>query len=162
MGTTLTNEEIYEQYHDKVFAYIRNHVIQIEDAEDLCSDVFIKIYSKIDTFDASKASISTWIYAMTSNTVIDFYRTNHVHSEIPEDLAEEKSLIEDEVLNNENLECLAKALKALPQEQMDIIVLRYYRGLTLQEVAEQMNLSYGVTKLRHREALGRLKDLLGD
>ncbi|MBQ6588134.1 MAG: sigma-70 family RNA polymerase sigma factor [Butyrivibrio sp.] len=162
MGTTLTNEEIYEQYHDKVFAYIRNHVNQIEDAEDLCSDVFIKIYSKIDTFDASKASISTWIYAMTSNTVIDFYRTNHVHSEIPEDLAEEKSLIEDEVLNNENLECLAKALKALPQEQMDIIVLRYYRGLTLQEVAEQMNLSYGVTKLRHREALGRLKDLLGD
>ncbi|MBQ7470754.1 MAG: sigma-70 family RNA polymerase sigma factor [Pseudobutyrivibrio sp.] len=162
MGTTLTNEEIYEQYHDKVFAYIRNHVNQIEDAEDLCSDVFIKIYSKIDTFDASKASISTWIYAMTSNTVIDFYRTNHVHSEIPEDLAEEKSLIEDEVLNNENLECLAKALKALPQEQMDIIVLRYYRGLTLQEVAEQMNLSYGVTKLRHREALGRLKDLLGE
>ena len=162
MGTTLTNEEIYEQYHDKVFAYIRNHVNQIEDAEDLCSDVFIKIYSKIDTFDASKASISTWIYAMTSNTVIDFYRTNHVHSEIPEDLAEEKSLIEDEVLNNENLECLAKALKALPQEQMDIIVLRYYRGLTLQEVAEQMNLSYGVTKLRHREALGRLRDLLGD
>jgi RNA polymerase sigma-70 factor (ECF subfamily) len=162
MGTMLTNEQIYEQYHDKVFAYIRNHVNQIEDAEDLCSDVFIKIYSKIDTFDSSKASISTWIYAMTSNTVIDFYRTNHIHSEIPEDLAEEKSLIEDEVLNNESLEILAKALKELPQEQRDIIVLRYYRGLTLQEVAAQMNLSYGVTKLRHREALGRLRDLIGE
>ena len=162
MGTMLTNEQIYEQYHDKVFAYIRNHVNQIEDAEDLCSDVFIKIYSKIDTFDSSKASISTWIYAMTSNTVIDFYRTNHIHSEIPEDLAEDKSLIEDEVLSNESLEILAKALKELPQEQRDIIVLRYYRGLTLQEVAAQMNLSYGVTKLRHREALGRLKDLIGE
>ena len=162
MGTMLTNEQIYEQYHDKVFAYIRNHVNQIEDAEDLCSDVFIKIYSKIDTFDSSKASISTWIYAMTSNTVIDFYRTNHIHSEIPEDLAEEKSLIEDEVLNNESLEILAKALKELPQEQRDIIVLRYYRGLTLQEVAAQMNLSYGVTKLRHREALGRLRNLIGE
>ena len=99
---------------------------------------------------------------MTSNTVIDFYRTNHIHSEIPEDLAEDKSLIEDEVLNSESLEELAKALRALPQEQMDIIVLRYYKGLTLQEVAEKMNLSYGVTKLRHREALGRLKDLLGE
>lgn len=162
MGTMLTNEQIYEQYHDKVFAYIRSHVNQIEDAEDLCSDVFIKIYSKIDTFDSSKASISTWIYAMTSNTVIDFYRTNHIHSEIPEDLAEEKSLIEDEVLNNESLEILAKALKELPQEQRDIIVLRYYRGLTLQEVAAQMNLSYGVTKLRHREALGMLRDLIGE
>ncbi len=160
MGTKLNNQEIYEKYHEKVFSYIRNHVNQIEDAEDLCSDVFVKIYSKLDTFDESKASISTWIYAMTSNTVIDFYRTNHIHSEIPEDLAEDKSLIEDEVLNNESLELLAGALRSLPQELMDIVVLRYYKGLTLQEVATQMNLSYGVTKLRHKEALGRLKDLL--
>ncbi len=162
MGNVLSNEEIYTKYKDKVLGYIRNHVNSPEDAEDLCSDVFIKIYSKIDTFDETKASLSTWIYAMTSNTVIDFYRTNHIHSEIPEDLAEDKSLIEDEVLNSESLEELAKALRALPQEQMDIIVLRYYKGYTLQEVAEKMNLSYGVTKLRHREALGRLKDLLGE
>lgn len=157
----LSKEEIYEKYKDKVFAYIRNHVNSIEDAEDLCSDVFVKIYSKLDTYDESKASISTWIYATTSNTVIDFYRTNHIHSEIPEDLAEEKSLIEDEMLSNESLEELAKALRELPQEQMDIIVLRYYKGLTLQEVAEKMKLSYGVTKLRHREALGRLQKILG-
>ncbi len=162
MSARLSNEEIYEQYHDKVFAYIRNHVNQIEDAEDLCEDVFVKIYSKIDSYDESKASISTWIYTMTSNTVIDFYRTNHIHSEIPEDLAEEKSLIEDDYLNQESLDILAEALTKLPQEQIDIIVLRYYRGLTLQEVAEQMNLSYGVTKLRHREALGRLREYLGD
>ena len=162
MASIPSNEEIYMKYKDKVLGYIRNHVNSPEDAEDLCSDVFIKIYSKIDTFDESKASLSTWIYAMTSNTVIDFYRTNHIHSEIPEDLAEDKSLIEDEVLNSESLEALANALRALPQEQMDIIVLRYYKGLTLQEVAEKMNLSYGVTKLRHREALGRLKDLLGE
>lgn len=162
MGKELNNEEIYKEYHDKVFAYVRNHVNNIADAEDLCEDVFVKIYSKIDTFDSKKASLSTWIYAMTSNTVIDFYRTNHIHSEIPEDLAEDKSLIEDEVLNGESLELLAKALKSLPREQMDIIVLRYYKGLTLQEVAEQVGLSYGVTKLRHREALGRLKDILGE
>ena len=153
MGKELNNEEIYKEYHDKVFAYVRKHVNNIADAEDLCEDVFVKIYSKIDTFDSKKASLSTWIYAMTSNTVIDFYRTNHIHSEIPEDLAEDKSLIEDEVLNGESLELLAKALKSLPREQMDIIVLRYYKGLTLQEVAEQVGLSYGVTKLRHREAL---------
>ena len=93
MGCKLSNEEIYLQYKDKVLGYIRNHVNSPEDAEDLCSDVFIKIYSKLDTFDETKASLSTWIYAMTSNTVIDFYRTNHVHSEIPEDLAEEGDVL---------------------------------------------------------------------
>jgi RNA polymerase sigma-70 factor (ECF subfamily) len=156
----LSKEEIYTQYRDKVFGYVKNHVNSIEDAEDITSDIFVKIYSKIDTYDESKASLSTWIYSMTSNTVIDFYRTNHIHSEIPEDLTDEKSTIEDEILNNESLELLANALTQLPQEQMDIIVLRYYKGLSLQEIAAKMNLSYGVTKLRHREALGRLRDLL--
>lgn len=156
----LTNEEIYTQYRDKVFGYVKNHVNSIEDAEDITSDIFVKIYSKLDTYDESKASLSTWIYSMTSNTVIDFYRTSHIHSEIPEDLTEDKNTVEDEILNNESLELLANALTSLPQELMDIIVLRYYKGLTLQEVAVKMNLSYGVTKLRHREALGRLRDLL--
>lgn len=156
----LTKEEIYTQYRDKVFGYVRNHVNSPEDAEDITSDIFVKIYSKLDTYDESKASLSTWIYSMTSNTVIDFYRTNHVHSEIPEDLSDEGSTIEDEILNNESLELLADALGKLPQELMDIIVLRYYKGLTLQDIAVKMNLSYGVAKLRHREALGKLREML--
>ncbi len=156
----LSQEEIYKQYRDKVFGYVKNHVNSIEDAEDITSDIFVKIYSKLDTYDESKAALSTWIYSMTSNTVIDFYRTNHIHSEIPEDLTDDRSTIEDEILTNESLDELADALSTLPQELLDIIVLRYYKGLTLQEIAKKMNLSYGVTKLRHREALGKLRDLL--
>ena len=158
----LTKEEIYLQYKDKVFGYIRNHVNSTEDAEDLCSEVFIKIYDKLDTYDETKARLSTWIYSVTSNTVIDFYRTNHIHSEIPEDLQDSKSTVEDEVLNGENLKLLADALEQLPEELRDLIVLRYYKGYTLQQVSEKMNLSYGVTKLRHREALGKLQEMLGD
>lgn len=160
MPTTLSKEEIYTKYKDKVFAYIRNHVNSVEDAEDICSDVFVKVYSKLDTFDESKASISTWIYTMTSNTVIDFYRTNHIHSEIPEDLSDETSSVEDEALNNDALESLAAALEQLPQEQVDIIVLRYYKGLSLQEISLKMHMTYGICKLRHREALGKLKELI--
>jgi RNA polymerase sigma-70 factor (ECF subfamily) len=156
----LSQEEIYLKYKDKVFGYVKNHVNSIEDAEDITSDIFIKIYSKLDTYDESKAALSTWIYSMTSNTVIDYYRTNHIHSEIPEDLTDERSSIEDEVLNKESLEALADALEQLPQELRDIIILRYYKGLTLQDIAGKMNLSYGVTKLRHREALGKLRDLI--
>ena len=160
MGEQFSKEQIYKDYKDKVFAYIRNHVNSIADAEDLCEDVFVKIFEKIDTYDENKSRLSTWIYSVTSNTVIDFYRTNHISSEIPEDLSDERSSIEEDYLNQENLEALAGALRELPQEQMDIIVLRYYKGLTLQEVAEKMSLSYGITKLRHREALGTLQRLL--
>lgn len=156
----LSKEEIYSEYRDKVFGYVKSHVNSIEDAEDLTNDIFVKVYSKLDSYDESKASLSTWIYSMTSNRVIDYYRTNHIHTEISEDLSDDKSTVEDSILNNETLEALAKALKSLPQELTDIIVLRYYKGLTLQEVSKKMNLSYGITKLRHKEALGKLREML--
>ena len=98
MGEQFSKEQIYKDYKDKVFAYIRNHVNSIADAEDLCEDVFVKIFEKIDTYDENKSRLSTWIYSVTSNTVIDFYRTNHISSEIPEDLSDERSSIEEDYL----------------------------------------------------------------
>ena len=49
----------------------------------------------------------------------------------------------------------------LPQELKDIIVLRYYNSLSLTDISRMMGLSYGVTKLRHKEALNRLRSYIG-
>ena len=50
--------EIYKDYHGKVFGYIISQVNNSDLAEDLCEDVFLKVYEKLDTFDDTKASIS--------------------------------------------------------------------------------------------------------
>ena len=68
-------EDIYLAYHDKVSAYIRGKVDNHHDAEDLVSQVFEKVYSKLHTFDEGKASLSTWIYTITRNTVTDYFRS---------------------------------------------------------------------------------------
>ena len=67
--------EIYKDYHGKVFGYIISQVSNSDLAEDLCEDVFLKVYEKLDTFDETKASISTWIYTIARNTLTDYYRT---------------------------------------------------------------------------------------
>ncbi|MCR5453320.1 MAG: sigma-70 family RNA polymerase sigma factor [Lachnospiraceae bacterium] len=152
-------EKIFREYHDKVFGYIISRVRTTEDAEDLCQDVFTKVFKKFSTFDSGKAKIGTWIYSVARNTVIDYYRTSHVHGEYPEDLAVEGD-IDDELLNDETLGELADALKKLPTEQMDIIVLYYYKGYTLKQISEKMCISYGSTKLRHKEALKKLRGML--
>ncbi len=159
MDKSSFQENIYRDYHDKVYAYAFSHVRTKEDAEDITSGVFVKVFEKLDTFDKSKAGISTWIYQITKNTVVDYYRRYRVNEELPEDLPED-SEIDRDILSGETLSELADALKSLPQEQRDIIVLRYYHGNTLQKVAQMMDLSYGVVKLRHKEALFRLKESL--
>lgn len=74
-GFIFLKEKIYRDYHNKVYAYAISHVRSREDAEDIVSEVFLKVYEKPDTYDESKASMSTWIYQMTKNKVID-YRTS--------------------------------------------------------------------------------------
>lgn len=152
--------EIYTQYSVKVKGYIYNKVNDSFLAEDLCADVFLKVFEKIDSFDETKASISTWIFTITRNTLIDYYRTRKVSNEIPEDLASEDS-IEEEVCNNEMLSALAAALEKLEERERDIIILHYYQGETLKVVGEKLGISYAYVKILHNKALAELKKKCG-
>ena len=68
----------------------------------------------------------------------------------------------DYLLKPVDEEELAAALKRMPEELRDLIVLRYYDNKPLTEVADLMGLSYGAVKLRHQKALGILKKALSD
>ena len=65
-------EKIYAEYFEKVTGYIRSHIENIQDREAIASEVFLKVYAKLDSYDERKASLSTWIYTITKNTVIDY------------------------------------------------------------------------------------------
>ena len=76
MNRTEEREALYTAYSEKVRGYVFGKVANRHDAEDLVSDVFLKAYEKYPTFDADRASVSTWLYTITRNTVIDYFRTH--------------------------------------------------------------------------------------
>ncbi len=158
---TVNVDQIYAEYGGKIMGYIRARIRGKADAEDLFSEVFERIIKKLDDFDPEKASLNTWIFTITRNIVIDHFRRTKPSSELDENLTDETELDED-LLNTESLSELASALRSLPQQMMDIIVLRYYDGKPLTEIAELMGLSYGAVKLRHQNALLMLRKALQD
>ena len=157
----IDRDAIYNEYHDKVLRLITGKINNYTEAEDLTSDVFVKVYSKLDSFDDTKASISTWIYRIAQNTLIDYYRTRKVNSEIPEDLSQDDR-VEDAVLSQEMLEALASALDELPERDRDLVVLHYYKGMTLKDAAERIGMSYSNAKLVHNKSLVILRERLKD
>ena len=159
MNTMPDIETIYAQFSHKVMGYIHARVRNRADAEDLCADVFEKVQRKLGDFDPSRSSVSTWVFTITRNTVIDHYRRSRPTAELDENISDDTELDEG-LLNSETLSELAGALRALPEEMRDIIVLRYYDGKPLTEVAEIMGLSYGAVKLRHQAALAKLRRLM--
>lgn len=159
MSERKTPEEIYLAYKDKVAAYVRGKIPNAADAEDIVSKVFLKVMEKYDTYDESKAAVSTWIYTITGNTVIDFYRTQKVHGELEETFSYTEDGY-DEIIKEETLEELANALEKLDQRSRDVIILHYYSGHTLKEVAGMMNMSYANMKLVHAKAIRLLGDYM--
>ena len=148
-----TAEQIYLQYHDKVRAYVRGKIQDPHDVEDLVSAVFMKIVQKLDSYDPAKASVSTWVYTITRHTVTDHFRTRRTLMALEDYMADEAP----EELNDGVLDSLADALLALKEKERSLIVLHYYTGHTLKEVAEMMGMSYINAKVVHKKALDSLR-----
>lgn len=159
MASSVTNtnqDKVYLDYKAKVTAYVRSRIENKYDVEDIVSTVFLKIYQKIDSFDESKASLSTWIYTITRNTVIDYFREIKTHIEFLDEI-EADTLSADSLVDDELLEDLAYALETLSERERDLIILHYYKGYTLKRISEMMDMSYINAKLIHTKALSMLR-----
>lgn len=157
--SALDIERVYETYSDKVMSYLMARLRNRAEAEDLCSEVFEKVLTKMDRFDPEKSAVGTWIFSITRNALIDHYRRMRPFEELDENLSEDGE-VDEELLQTESLSELAAALKKLPQQLMDIVILRYYDGKPLTEIAKMMDLSYGAVKLRHQNALMLLRSYM--
>ena len=156
----LNTDQIYREYYPKVYQYLVNRMGSVHDAEDMAQTVFVKVFTKLDTFDADKSDLSTWIFNITRNSLIDHQRSMslRIHEEIPETLADDSPDMLDGLIMEQEQERLADALEKLTSEERDLIVLHYYNEYTLLKVAEVMRKPYGQIKRLHNKALLKLRN----
>lgn len=161
MSMTAEREALYAEYAGKVRGYVFGKLSNRADAEDVVSDVFLKVYEKYPTFDADRASVSTWVYTITRNTVIDYFRVHRTCTELPEDLTDEGG-VDDGLLRQESLRMLGEALGKLDDRSRALIVLRYYKRISLKDTAARLGVSYAYVKVLHKEALRLLRKHMGE
>lgn len=152
-------DDIYQLYSGRVRGYIMARVQRREDAEDLCADVFEKAFRKMGDYDENRAAIGTWIYSITRNTVIDYFRKTRPTAELDENMAADQE-IDQSLLKKETLEELAAAVEKLPPDLQNIIVLAYYERMPLVEITKWVHYSYRTVKLKHKKALELLRESL--
>ena len=154
----LSADSVYQEFYPRVSAYVRGKVSNPHDAEELVSAVFLKIVQKLDSYDPQKASLSTWVYTITRNTVTDFFRTRRTMVEFADYMVDDEPFAGPK---DDALDALADALLALKEKERDLIVLHYYMGHTLKIAAEMMGMSYINAKVIHKKALASLRLSMG-
>lgn len=152
-------EQLYNKLGNQLRYFIAKRVSDPMAAEDILHDVFIKIHRSINSLKNSD-KMESWVFQITRNAIIDYYRQRKPHLEIEDDDVP----YEEEDDNNEThgraSSGLTSMIEELPQIYRDAILLTEYQGLTQKELAEKMNISLTGAKSRVQRGKKMLRDLL--
>jgi RNA polymerase sigma-70 factor, ECF subfamily len=155
----VTTENIWETFHSRLRQFILRRVPDEQCADDLLQDVFLKVHTRIGTLH-DEEKLAAWLYQLTRNAIIDYYRTTRATTEIPDLPYEPEYRLEDVVW--ELAPCIQAMIESLPETYRQALILTQYQGLTQQELAQRLNLSLPGAKSRVQRAREKLKTLLLD
>ena len=153
---TITTENVWREFSDRLRGFIGKRVSSAADADDLLSDVFVKVHTRIDTLE-DEARLAPWLYQITRNTLTDHYRQRPspgaslegVDAALAEDDYDAAALISAS---------LRDLVDRLPAKYREALVLTEFEGLTQAEMASELELSVSGAKSRVQRARAMLRD----
>ena len=155
---------LYDQYVERIYAYIYHRVGQADLAEDLTGQVFMRMLEAVRTGRGWRTSFSGWLFRIAHNLVIDHYRRKHRATLVDIDDAEPvQAQAGDPVRSVENQyerERLRTALAKLTEEQSQVISLRFLEDLSIAEVAAIMEKTEGAVKALQYRAILALRRVM--
>ena len=175
------NKEVFKELIDKYTTPLFNFTARLTDkdnAQDIVQDVFIKIWKKLNSFDTSKSSFKTWIFTVTKNSIIDFWRKNKIPGGQKKILSfsdiensnydfpfseniKDTEILPDEALSKlEDTEFLSKLINNLPENYKTVLILHYQEEMTFTEIGEILNKPLNTVKSCHQRAIMNLRKMI--
>jgi len=165
--------EIVNRYRNPITNFLYRFLNDYEEAVDLAQETFVRVYFAIERYHTDYA-FSTYIYRIATNLAISEIRKrkrrqllsltglfqNEDESETEFQLPDEKSLPDEDLIEDERNRTIARAIAALPDKYRAPIILREIEDKSYEEIAQILNLGLGTTKSRISRARNLLKEKL--
>jgi RNA polymerase sigma factor (sigma-70 family) len=155
-------EYLYDKYSGALFGVIKRIITKEEVAEEILQDVFIKIWDRMGSYDASKGRLFTWMLNIARNQAIDKTRSKEISNESKtaglENLVgriDRKEFVEQVV----DAIGLREGLSQLPDDQKLVVEYLYLKGYTQSELAEELHIPLGTIKTRLRLGMIQLRQI---
>ena len=162
--------QLLERHTRRVRDYVRMMVHNDDVAEDLTQEVLIKVVKVLDEGRyTDKGRFLPWVLRIAHNRVLDYFRAQKQVKTISEssagfDILGNKNLaepsIEDSIISEQRAEEIRALVEELPEEQREVVKMRYYEGLSFKEIAEHTGVSINTALGRMRYALINMRQLI--
>lgn len=158
-------EKLYDMYSENICGVINTIVKNSDISQEICQDVFVKIWNNADKYNASKGRFFTWILNIARNAAIDEVRSKS-HKNSKQNLSADYfvSILEDKNNLDNKMDAIGvkKFLVNLKDKCVQIIEMLYFKGYTQKEASEELNIPLGTIKTRNRSCISQLrKNVLG-
>ena len=155
---------IYDQYFTVVYRYIRYRIADDVMAEDLSSDVFLRLLEAVRKKQGPQSSLKGWLIATASNVVNDYLRRQYrkPESDLPDSMPDRHPGIPAQVDAREERMNVRKAYEQLTSEQQHVLALRFGQGYSLEETADHLKKNINAVKALQFRALASLQRRIGE
>ncbi|MBO5961065.1 MAG: sigma-70 family RNA polymerase sigma factor [Paludibacteraceae bacterium] len=168
-GNNEAFEHLLNRYKDRVFTQIFLLVHNKELAEDIFQDTFIKaiVFMKQGRYTDS-GKFYPWLSRIAHNLIVDHYRRNCMEQALSSDTQEidlfnaitlSEGSIEDVIVNEQVLEDVVKLVDYLPENQQEVVRMRFFEDLSFKEIAQATGVSINTALGRMRYALMNMRRL---
>ncbi|MFC0187126.1 sigma-70 family RNA polymerase sigma factor [Fictibacillus aquaticus] len=151
------------QYGEEIKRLVYTFVKNWEQAEDITQDVFVTLYTKLDTFRGDSA-VRSWIYTIAINRSKDYLRSWH-HRKISFTdkwmplTSASSTTIEEDVIQNSDNKMLADSVLELPLKYREVVILYYYKQFSLKEISSIIGVNEGTLKTRLIRGRNKLQEI---
>lgn len=162
-GNNEAFDTLIERHKDKLYVYIFHSVKDSDIANDIFQETFIKAITTINQGRYTEnGKFSAWISRIAHNLIIDFFRQekseNLQSCDLEDvDILNRKELseetIEDAIITHQIHADIRRIVKALPESQQEVLVMRYYKNMSFKEIADATNVSINTALGRMRYAI---------
>lgn len=156
LGDSEAFATLYNDNIKKIYNFIYYKTLNKELAEDLTSQVFLKVLKNINNFKSN--NFAAWLYTIARHTVIDCYRSSHDVRNIEDcwDLTSDTNLTDD-VHDILSLEKIKEAMKFLSASDRELLIMRLWLDLPFKEIAASLDKKEAAVKVSFGRALDRLR-----
>ena len=156
--------EVHDRYYPAIYGYIRFRVGDEQAAEDLASEVFVRLIEAAAQGKGPTKSIQGWLMGTAANLVADHHRRRYRSPELDlsEVLPDPAPSVDSLAALREASQSLATALAALTPDQQNVIALRFGAGLSVEETSAEMGKEPNAIKALQFRAMASLRRHLGE
>lgn len=161
--------ELYDKTVSKIYGVAFSFLNNAADAEDVVCDTYTKLWQHLaPQFSAEKGSVVGWLSVITRNRCLDVLRKKRNQQKLKEELATQPAADADletplSLMNRlEEHHAVRTVIEQLPDNQKTVILLAYFRGLTHQEISQELAIPIGTVKSHSRRAIIALSSLIGE